>query len=211
VAGTLQDPVLDMHNSSGAIFFTNDNWKDTQGAEIEGTGTAPKDGRESAAVLTLPPGKYTAVVRGKGNTTGVGLVEVYDLDPTANARLANISTRGFVETGENVMIGGFILGGGNGAGKVIVRAVGPSLAKAGVAAPLADPMAELRDASGTLLASNDEWKATQQVEIEGTGVAPTNDHESAIVATLPSGNYTAIVKGFNGKTGVALVEVYNLQ
>jgi hypothetical protein len=211
VAGALQDPILEMHNASGAVFFTNDNWKDTQSAEIEGTGLAPTDIRESAALLTLTPGNYTTVVRGQNNTTGVGLIEVYDLDQAASSRLANISTRGFVESGDSVMIGGFILGGGNGAGKVVVRVLGPSLSQAGVTGALTDPSLELYDASGMLVAKNDDWKATQQAEIQGTGLPPTNDRESAIVATLPSGNYTAVVKGVNGGTGVGLVEVYNLQ
>ncbi|MEY2505401.1 MAG: hypothetical protein QOG27_1681, partial [Verrucomicrobiota bacterium] len=144
-------------------------------------------------------------------TTGVGLVEVYDLDQAASSRLANISTRGFVESGDSVMIGGFILGGGNGAGKVVVRVLGPSLSQVGITGALTDPSLELYDASGMLMAKNDDWKATQQAEIQAAGLAPTNDRESAIVATLPSGNYTAVVKGVNGGTGVGLIEVYNLQ
>ncbi len=142
--------------------------------------------------------------------TGVGLVEAYDLGPTADSTLANISTRGFVETGDNVMIGGFIIGPeGLADGSVLVRAVGPSLT--GVPDALADPMLELRDGNGALLASNNDWKSTQQDAIEATGLAPSEDEEAAILSTLPPGNYTAIVFGVGDTTGNGLVEAYNLQ
>ena len=147
-------------------------------------------------------------MKGKNGTTGVGLVEAYDLDATANSKLANISTRGFVDIGDNVMIGGFILGGGS--AQVIVRAIGPSLTSFGVAGALQDPTLELHDGFGTLIVSNDNWKESQQAEIEATGLQPTNDFESAIVMTLLPAPYTAIVRGKNDTTGVALVEVYNL-
>jgi len=147
----------------------------------------------------------------------VGLVEVYDLNQTAASRLANISTRGFVGTGGDVMIGGFIVGSGNGAGKVLIRAIGPSLANFGVAGVLSDPMVSLRNSNGTEIASDDDWSLAvngddfHRRSIQETGLAPANDHESAILTTLPNGSYTAIVSGYNGGTGVGLVEVYNLQ
>jgi hypothetical protein len=183
--------------------------------EIEATTIAPTNDLESAILVTLSPGAYTAILAGKNGGTGVGLVEVYDLAQGANSQLANISTRGFVDTGDNVMIGGFIVGGGSplGTTRVIVRALGPSVPVAGA---LSDPTLELRDGSGTLVASNDNWKtrpdgSSQQAEIEATTIPPTNDLESALVQTLPPGNYTAIVRGANNTTGVGLVEVYNLQ
>ncbi len=207
VAGALADPVLELHDGSGAIIATNDNWKATQQSAIEATTVAPTNDKESAIVKRLTPGNYTAVVRGKNRGTGVGLVEAYGLDGTA--KLANISTRGLVQTDDNVMIGGFIILNAGTPTNVIVRAIGPSLA--GVSNALADPTLELRDGEGTLLASNDDWKDTQKTEIIATTVAPTKDKESAIVRTLGAGNYTAIVRGKNNSTGVALVEAYNLQ
>src|SRR5713101_53379 len=194
----------------GAIIATNDNWRDTQESEIEATGLAPTDNRESAIVMTLDSdSNYTAILRGTNDTTGVGLVEVYDLDQAANSKLANISTRGFVDTGDNVMIGGFI--SGNGVAKVIVRAIGPSLTSFGVPGALQDPTLELHDINGAIIATNDNWRDTQESEIEATGLAPTDDRESAIVATITPSNYTAIVRGKNDTTGVGLVEVYNIQ
>jgi hypothetical protein len=146
-------------------------------------------------------------VRGVGNATGIGVVEAYDLDRTVDSKLANISTRGFVQTGDNVMIAGTIVQGSL-PQRVIVRALGPSVPLPGT---LADPTLEVRNGSGTLLASNNDWQTGgQQPEIFATGLAPTNDRESAIVAILPAGGYTAIVRGLNGTTGVALVEVYAL-
>jgi hypothetical protein len=210
--GALQDPTLELHNSANNVVF-NDNWRDTQEQLIIDTGIPPTDDRESAIVIALDPGNYTAIVAGKNGATGIGLVEVYDLgtaslDTSGNAKLAQISTRGFVETGDNVMIGGFIIRGE--ATRVIVRAIGPSLTQFGIANALADPTLELRDGSGTLLFSNDNWRSTQEQEIIDTGVPPTNDLESAIVATLNPGAYTAIVRGTGDNTGVALAEVYSL-
>jgi hypothetical protein len=214
VPGALQDPTLELHDASGTIAF-NDNWKDTQQAEIQNTGIPPTDDRESAIVKTLAPGSYTAILRGSGNTTGVAVVEAYDLDSNRAVKLANISTRGFVDTGDNVMIGGFIVGAGlgnNGSGseKVIVRAIGPSLTAAGVAGALQDPTLELHDGNGATIAFNDNWKDTQQAEIQATGIPPTDDRESAIVRVIPGGNYTAIVRGVSGTTGIAVVEAYTL-
>jgi len=207
VAGALADPTLELHDGTGAIIASNDNWKDTQQDEIIATTVPPTDDKESAIVRRLTPGSYTAIVRGKSNGTGVGLVEAYGLDGTA--KLANISTRGFVQAGDNVMIGGFIVLNTGVPTSVIVRAIGPSLA--GVPNALADPTLELHDPNGALVASNDNWKDTQEAEIIATTVPPTNDKESAIVQTLNTGAYTAIVRGKNDTTGVALVEAYNLQ
>ena len=160
--------------------------------------------------IALQPGNYTAVLSGKNNTTGVGLVEVYDIERSVSSALTNVSTRGFVGTDQNVMIGGFITEGGNGSTEVIVRALGPTLSNFGVANALADPTLELRDINGNLIRSNDNWRSTQQAEIIATGLQPSNDAESAIVATLAPSNYTMIVRGVNSTTGVALVEVYRL-
>jgi hypothetical protein len=215
VPGILADPTLELRDSSGASVAFNDNWKDSQRTEIEATGIPPHDDRESAIVQTLAPANYTAVLRGNGGTTGVAVVEVYDLGDTGAARLANISTRGFVDTGDNVMIGGFIVGGGLGTGsagteRVLVRGIGPSLVGAGVSGALPDPTLELRDNNGGIIASNDNWKDLQQAEIEATGISPTNDLESALVRTIPAGNYTVILRGAGDVTGIAVVEAYNL-
>jgi uncharacterized delta-60 repeat protein len=210
VPGALTDPVLELHGPGGFITITNDNWRDTQQSEIEATGIPPSNNLESAIVATLPPGAYTAIVRGQSDGTGVGLVEAYDLDSAADSQLANISTRGFVDTGENVMIGGLIGGPASaGGGPMLVRAIGPSLG--GVQGALQDPTLELRNGAGSLIASNDDWRDTQQAAIEATGIQPSNEKESAILSTLAPGNYTAIVRGTNNGTGVGLVEVYNLQ
>ncbi|MEY2528510.1 MAG: hypothetical protein QOJ05_600 [Verrucomicrobiota bacterium] len=218
IGGILSDPSLELHRD-GRILATNDNWKTradgtSQQADIEATTIAPANDLEPAILATLSPGAYTAILAGKNGGTGVGLVEVYDLGQGANSQLANISTRGFVDTGDNVMIGGLIVGGGSGGpARVIVRALGPSIPVTGA---LENPTVELHDGSGTLIASNDDWKtrpdgSSQQAEIEATGIQPTNDLESALVRTLPSGGYTAIVRGMNSTTGVGLVETYKLQ
>ena len=208
IAGGLVDPTLELFAPNGSTF--NNNWRDSQQGEIEATTIPPSDDREAAIVATLEPGvAYTAIVRGLDDTTGVGLVEVYDLDSAAASTLANISTRGLVQTGENVMIGGLIIGGDQPA-KVLVRAIGPSLAAQGVSGVLDDPTLELNDANGNVI-SNDDWRATQEDEVMASTVPPTNEREAAIVATLTPGNYTAIVRGKGDTTGVALVEAYNLQ
>jgi hypothetical protein len=210
VPGALQDPTIELHRANGSV-TTNDDWKDSQRSEIEATTIPPSDDREAAIVATLPPGNYTAILAGKGGTTGVGLVEVYDISQPANAKLANISTRGFVDVGANVMIGGFIAGPSTGTlAKVLLRALGPSLAKAGVAGALQDTILELHNPNGAILATNDNWKESQQADIKATGIPPTDDRESAIVTSLAPGKYTAVVRGKGGATGVGLVEVYNL-
>ena len=209
ITGALADPTLELHAGSGALIASNDNWKDTQQAAISTTGLAPPNDKESAILHTFSPGSYTAIVRGKNNTTGVALVEAYDIDKGHSSTLTNISTRGFVDTGQNAMIGGFI--GGNGATRVIVRALGPTLSQFGVPNVLTDPTLEIHDTNGTLIASNDNWQDTQQAEIQGSGYAPPNASESAIIIDRPVGNSTAIVRGKNNTKGVALVEVYTLQ
>gem|GEM_PF-750779 len=209
IPDALANPIIELHNPDMSV-VTNDNWRDTQEQEIIETTIPPTDDLESAIVATLDPGAYTAIVRGKNETTGIGLVEVYDLDQAADSQLANISTRGFVDAGDNVMIGGFIVGDGIST-TVVVRAIGPSLGGMNVANPLQDPTLELHGENGVLLASNDDWKDTQEAEIEAAGLAPTDERESAIEATLTPGLYTAIVRGKNDTTGVGLMEVYNLQ
>lgn len=222
VNGPLADPTLELHQGNTTL-ATNDNWKindqtgQSQEAEIQATTIPPKSDLESAIVATLNPGSYTAVLAGKNGETGIGLVEVYDLAQGANSRLANISSRGFVDAGDNVMIGGLIAGGPSGGStRVLVRALGPSLTNSGVAGALGDPTLELHDGNGTTIASNDNWKtrpdgSSQQTEIEGTGIPPSNDLESALVRVLSPGNYTAVVRGVNSSTGIGLVEAYNLQ
>ena len=206
----LQDPTLELfdHNSTSIAF--NDNWMDSQSTEIQASGHPPMDPRESAMVQTLAPGPYTAIVRGANNTTGTALVEVFDIDQASASLLTNISTRGAVETGDNVMIGGFIVGGGSGS-QVLIRAIGPSLTGARVPNALQDPTLELHDGSGNLIADNDNWKDTQQGQIEATGQEPADDRESAILITLPQGSWTAIVRGKNTTTGVGLIEVFRLR
>jgi hypothetical protein len=209
LADRLADPILELHDSSGQTIATNDNWMDAPNRqEIIDTTIPPSNNLESAILMSLPPGGYTATVRGVNNTTGIGLVEAYDLDRTVNSRLANISTRGLVQTGDNVLITGMIVLGQT-SQNVIVRAIGPSL---NVPGKLANPTLELRDGNGALLRSNDNWRSDQEAEIIATTIPPTNDLESAIVATLPANgaSYTAIVRGAGGTTGIAVVEVYAL-
>jgi hypothetical protein len=207
IQGALADPVLQLYKGP-TLLETNDNWTSNEAA-VKATGLQPTNALESAIVTTLAPGAYTVILSGKNNGTGIGLVEVYDLAPDSKALLANISTRCDVETGDNVLIGGFILEGAE-PSQILVRAIGPSLTKEGVHGALADPILDLYDANGAVI-TNDDWRGTQEAAIIATGVAPTNDKESAILATLPPGNYTAIVSGKNNGTGVALVEVYNIQ
>lgn len=215
LTGVLADPNLELRNASGTLVASNEDWQDTQAVEINASGFAPSDTREAAVVQTLAPGAYTALVRGRNNGTGVGLVEVYDLETGTAARLVNVSTRSRVESGENVMIGGFVAGaglgtGGTGSVRVVVRAIGPSLANAGIADPLPDPTLELRDYTGALVAANDNWQDTQQAALTATGFAPANPLDAALVILLRQGAYTAVVRGKNGQTGVALVEVYEV-
>ena len=213
VPGRMADPTLELHDANGALMTSNDNWKDSpERAQIEASGLAPKDDRESAILRTLSPGAYTGVLTGKDNTTGIALVEVYDLDANVNSLLANISSRGLVDTGDNVMIGGFIAGNHSGGTEVLIRGIGPSL-EGKVPNPLADPVLELHDANGATLETNDNWKdSPERSEIEATGIPPSNDLESAIIKTVTPAGYTAILRGNTGSgPGIALVEIYNIR
>jgi len=206
----LQDPTLELNAGNGGLSASNDNWpENVNAAEIMASGLAPLNPGESALLLSLAPGSYTAVLRGKGGGTGIGLVEVYDLDADATATVVNISTRGFVLTGDNVMIGGLIITGDDRAG-LVLRGIGPSLSEVGVPDVLADPMLELRDGNGVLLQANNNWRDTQEVPLRYSGLAPANDLESAIIIGVPPGNYTALLRGADGRTGNGLVEVYQL-
>jgi hypothetical protein len=206
------NPTLELRNSGG-VLATNQDWRDTQEAAIKATGIPPLYDVESAIVASLPAGGYTAILKGLGGGTGLGLIEVYDLATGATTRLANLSTRASVKTGNNVMIGGFFVDAGTGGANICVRALGPSLTGFGVAGALPDPTLELRDGDGTLILANDDWQdnAGQQAALTAAGMAPTNNKESAVIKFLAPGAYTAIVQGRNGTpTGVGLVEVYNL-
>lgn len=227
VPNVLVNPTLELHDGTGALIASNDSWLHTiiggiitndQVRDIRNSGYAPGDGRESAIIAELPAGNYTAIVRGVNNSTGVALVDVYDLTPDSNSILDNISTRSFVQTGDNVMIGGFIVQGAQ-PKRVILRAIGPELTQYGVPNAMVNPTLEVYDANGALIASNDNWRTTiiggvitgdQARDIRNSGYAPADGRESAIIADLPAGNYTAIVRGVNNTTGVALVEVYDL-
>ena len=227
ITDALANPRLELHNGAGTLIASNDNWQTTiiggiitsnQVSDIQNSGHAPTDANESAIIANLQPGNYTAIVRGNNNITGVALVEVYDLSPDTTSRLGNLSTRSFVQTGQNLMIGGFIVQG-TGPKRVILRAIGPELTRFGITDALANPTLELHNGAGTLIAFNDNWQTTiiggiitgnQVSDIQNSGHAPTDASESAIIANLQPGNYTAIVRGNNNTTGVALVEVYDL-
>ena len=209
----VDDPTLQLFGTGGQIAF-NDDWKDLQQSDIEATMLQPTDDREPAIIATLDPAPYTATVAGKNGQTGVALIEIYDLNAPASSRLANLSTRGVVLTQDNVMIGGFILGGSNTQpAKVVVRAIGPSLGSAGITDPLSNPTLELFDGNGQSVGFNDNWQddASQATELQSLNIAPTATAESAIVTTLPPGPYTAVVAGQSGATGVGLIEVYDVQ
>jgi PKD repeat protein len=210
--GRLDDPTLELHNSDGVIIASNDDWKSNQ-AEVEASGIPPTDDREPAIVITLDPGSYTVVMRGKNNSSGTGVVETYDIGLAANARLANVSSRGFIGTGDNILIGGFFAGPQTAAVTgVVFRAIGPSLAALNVPGPMQDPTLEIHNRDGDLVASNDDWQSTQKTEIEATGLAPTDSRESAILLrNFEPGPYTAIMRGKNNTTGVGLVEIYDVQ
>jgi len=227
VPNAMADARLELHDGNGALIASNDNWQTTiiggiitsnQVQDIQNTGHAPEDSGESAIIANLAPGNYTAIVRGVNNTTGAALVEVYDLNPGPHSILGNISTRSFVQAGDDVMIGGFIVQGTQ-PKNVIIRAIGPALSQYGVPNFLVDPTLELHNGTGALVASNDNWQNTiiggvitsnQVQEIQNSGHTPGDARESAIIANLQPGNYTAIVRGVNNTTGVALVEVYDL-
>jgi hypothetical protein len=207
VNGALSDPVLEVVDSTGVVVISNDDWN-VPGEEVSAAGLEPTDAREAALVLSLEPGSYTAIVSGKDGTAGIALFDLYDLD-SPTGRVANISTRSQVNTGDNVMIGGFILGG-TGATEVIVRAIGPSLVQLGVDDALLDPTLELYDSNGSIIATNDNWRSDDEDEILETALAPTDRREAAIVATLIPGAYSGIIRGAQNTTGVALIEVFAL-
>jgi hypothetical protein len=214
IGGALADPTLELHMPDGSV-VTNDDWKiddssaRSQENEVRATGVPPSDDRESAVVRTLNPGNYTAIVRGKDGGTGVGLVEVYDIGEPGST-LANISTRGFVDTGDDVMIGGFIIGPPDASpSRIALRAIGPS---SGVPGALQDPVLELHDGNGTLMAQNDNWQDDPNAgDISSYQLSPADPRESAMVRSLNAGKYTVVVRGVNSSTGVGLVEVYNLR
>jgi len=207
VSENLADPTLQLHDSSGGIVAANDFWRDTQQEELQATTIPPRNDYESAIVKSLDPSAYTVVLAGRGGTTGVGLVEVYDLALTVDSKLANISTRGFVDQGDNVLIGGTIIVG-SGTTNVLFRAIGPSLT--GVSNRLEDTTLELYDSQGSILASNDNWKDTQEAAIQATTIPPPDPREAAILYQLHSGAYTVIVRGKANTTGVAVIEAYQL-
>jgi arylsulfate sulfotransferase len=211
VSDVLRDPVLSVYNSSRTLIATNDNWQsDPHNADIQKNGLAPADLLESATLQTLAPGAYTVIVRGKDATPGTGLVELYDLSPLSDSKLKNMSTRGSVGTGDDVLISGFIVGDVDSA-TVVVRALGPSLASHGVSGVLSDPTLTIYDSTGSAIATNDNWQDdVNAIDVQRNGLAPPNPSESALVLHLPAGTYTAIVSGANGGTGVALAEVYTL-
>jgi phospholipase/lecithinase/hemolysin len=207
----LANPTLTLFDSAANVKMTNDDWKNSpDAAEIMSSGLAPKNDLESAIIATLAPGQYTAQLAGKNNGTGNGVVEVYDLQSSTSAVLANLSTRGYVGTGDNVMIGGIIIGNGD-SPIMVFRALGPSLASSGIANPLLDPTLQLFDANGTVIGSDDDWKIPQIQAVQAATLAPPDTREAAIVsAFLSPGQYTAIVRGKNNTTGVALVEAYRI-
>jgi hypothetical protein len=212
VPGRLQDPILEVHSADGNIVQSNDDWRDTQEQEIEQSGLAPVDDRESAIIMTLPAGSYTAIISGSDNTTGIGLIEVYDLNVASPDELGNLSVRADVQTGDNVLIDGLIMSGAK-PKRILFRALGPSVKVNGQPVPgsLQDPFLELHDKNGATLATNDNWKdAPNAAEIQATGLAPHDDREPAILMTLPPGNYTSVVRGVNGTTGIGLSEAFKL-
>jgi hypothetical protein len=214
ISDALADPTLELRAANGSLIAQNDNWQDNpaQAAQLAAMGLALQHPNESGIVATLPPGaSYTAILAGKNGSTGVGLVELYDTNQAADSQLANISTRGFVRIANNVMIGGFILGGNSNTG-VVVRGIGPSLAQFGLSPVLADPTLELRDGNGALLISNDNWQddPSSASQLLFHNLAPQNPNESGIFASLPPGAFTAILAGKNGRTGIGLVEIYNV-
>ena len=211
VPNCLAHPVLELHDSSGRLIASNDNWRSSgSAAAIAASGYAPRDNEEPAILTSLDPGSYTAIVRGANNTSGIALLEVYDLDVTWASKFGNVSTRAFVGTGASVMIVGVIVHGPD-SEDVVIRGLGPTLSQFGVANVLADPVLDLRDANGNEVMTNDNWRSSnQQIEIQASGYAPPNNLESAILVMLAPGKYTAILSGKDNSNGNGLVEVYEL-
>ena len=214
ITDALLDTVIELHSADGSIISMSDDWIDDSWAStVASYHLDPTNSQESAILATLNPGSYTVLLKsfdnGDGKLTGTGLIELYDLH-TTGGRAGNISTRGPVTTGSHILIGGFIVGGSQNK-DVVVRAIGPSLANSGVTGALSDPMMELRDASGNLVDSNDNWGShPKAAQIQAEGLAPTQPAESALQVTLSPGSYTAVVTGVNGATGIGLVEIYDL-
>ena len=213
VSNILADPMLELRGANGSLIVQNDNWKDSQRSQIEGTVFQPSDDRESVILATLPPAAYTAILSGKGQTSGVGLVEVYDNDQATDSQLANISTRGFVGSQDNVMIGGFTLGGNPNNTHVAILGIGPSLSLFGLSNVLADPTLEMHNANGSIMISNDDWQSDPVAAglLTANGLAPTNSHESGLFVSLPVGPFTVVLSGKNGATGIGVIEIYNLK
>jgi hypothetical protein len=212
IPNPLPDPVLELHGPGAFPTITNNNWRDTQEAQIKATGIPPTNDLEAAIDAILSPGAYTGIIRGNGGSTGIGLIEVYDLDTAATAKLSNISTRGFVgSTPGDAIIAGFILGNQNASDRVVIRGLGPSLSSAGVPNVLQNPTLELHNGDGTLLFTNNDWQdnPTNAADVAAAGLAPSNSLESAIAVTLPPGAYTAILAGLGNTTGNGLVEIYD--
>jgi hypothetical protein len=218
ISDALANPTLELHDSTGATVATNNDWKITQIGglitadqfnEINSSGAPPSNELESAIIAPLQPGSYTAIVRGTGNSVGTGVVDAFDLDQAASARLANIATRGLVQAGDKLMIAGFIVQ--NGAVKVVVRGIGPSLTQFGISNALPDTTLQLRDQQGTIVRENDDWKTSQQQELESLSLQPTHDLEAALVETIQPGQYTAQLRGKGTDSGTGVVQVYFLQ
>jgi hypothetical protein len=211
IPGALADPVLELHGPAGFATITNDNWRDTQEQQIQGAGLAPTSTLEPAIWAVLSPGAYTVILRGNNNTTGTALVEVYDLNPAADSKLANLSTRAFCDVNADIIIAGLMIGNGGASDRIVVRGIGPSLAPA-VGNVMANPVLELRNNNGTLLGSNNDWQdnPVQAQQITAAGLGLTNSLNCALFAVLPPGRYTALLYGTNNGTGNGLVEVYDL-
>jgi hypothetical protein len=210
----LSDPTLELHTGNTTL-MTDDNWQDdsSQATLLSSNGIAPSDPKESGIVAALPANaSYTAILAGKNGGTGIGTVQIFDISQSADSQLANISSRGFVLTGNNVMIGGFILGGNGANTRIVARGIGPSLAQFGLNPVLADPTIELHDSNGGTLASNDDWQddQAQAAQLSANNLAPSDPKEAAIFTSLPPGQFTAILAGKSGGTGIGVVEIFNL-
>jgi hypothetical protein len=213
VPNVVANPALELHDSSGDTLAINNDWRDTQQIAIQATGMPPGNDREAAIDITLAPGAYTAIVQSEDGESGLALFEIYDLNPSSDAKLANLSSRAVVTPGDNTLIAGFTISG-EGTDAIVVRGLGPSLAAAGLLeGALMDPVLQLRDSNGVLVADNDDWSKGsiyQATAIFGTGLQPLDKKESAIAAILPPGSYTALLNGSNETSGVGVIEVYNL-
>lgn len=209
LTNVLANPSLQLYDINQTVLAQNDDWQDSQETEITNTGIAPTDPLESAIVITLTSGRYTAVLADRNAGSGLGLIEVYNLNSNANATFSNISTRGFVGVDPNSLIGGIITDK-SGTSNLVVRALGPTLSSAGLTGVLQDPTLTVYDTNGAVIAANDNWQDEQSDTISSTGLAPEDNRESAIYLSLTSGRYTAIVRGKNGTSGIGLVEFYRL-